>query len=141
MGNEATDSRPKRARRRPSEPFTRSERMLLTMVVALFAGLFVLIGAGATGFVAVHRDLVAMQRQIGGLRSDLEGQIGDLRSDLEGQIGDLRTDLGGRISAVEERMARLEAIMEAEFGVRSRPADGPGGAGDRAGAESGRRDP
>ena len=67
-----------------------------------------------------------VQRQIGDLRAEVHQEIGDLRTDVEGQINDLRTDLGQRMGSLEERMARLEAIMVAHLGTPPPPADGPG---------------
>ena len=101
--------------------------------------LIVLVGGLFAAMVAFHGSIVEVQRQIGDLRAeihqetgDLERQIGNLRTDLERQINDLRTDLGQRMGDVEERMARLEAIMEVHFGTPPLPADD---AGDNAPAQ------
>ena len=83
---------------------------MLVLMAALVGGLFV--------------SMVGFQRQIGDLRVEIHQEIGALRTDLERQINDLRTDLGQRIGDVEERMARLEAIMEVHFGTPPLPADG-----------------
>ena len=85
---------------------------MLVLMAALVGGLFV--------------SMVGFQRQIGDLRVEIHQEIGALRTDLERQINDLRTDLGQRIGDVEERMARLEAIMEVHFGTPPLPADSAG---------------
>ena len=99
---------------------------MLGLLIVLVGGLFVAI-------VTIHGSIVEVQRQIGDLRAevhqetgDLERQIGNLRTDLERQINDLRTDLGQRMGSLEERMARLAAIMVAHLGTPPPPTDGPG---------------
>ena len=109
------------------EPLTRTERLLVTMFVTMFAAM---LGAGALGFTAISGQLLDMQKQIGGLRTDLRTEIGELRTDVHQQIGDLRTDvhqqigelrtemhdelgeLSERIGELSERMTRVETLIQ-----------------------------
>ena len=116
------------------EPLTRTERLLITMFVTMFAAM---LGAGALGFTAISGQLLDMQEQIGGLRTDMQGQIGELRTDMQEQIGELRTDMqeqigelrmemhdeigelsgrldefSERLGELSERMARVETLIE-----------------------------
>ena len=98
------------------EPLTRTERLLVTMFVTMFAAM---LGAGALGFTAISGQLLDMQKQIGDLRTDMRTGIGDLRTDLHKQIGgvqteigNLRTDLHKQIGELSERMARIETLIQ-----------------------------
>ena len=116
------------------EPLTRTERLLITMFVTMFAAM---LGAGALGFTAISGQLLDMQKQIGGLRTDMQKQIGgvqkqtgglqteiadlraemheqigNLRTDMQKQIGELRTDMQKQIGELSERMARVETLIE-----------------------------
>ncbi len=105
------------------EPLTRTERLLITMFVTMFAAM---LGAGALGFTAISGQLLDMQQQIGELRTDMQKQIGgvqteigELRTDMQKQIGgvqteigDLRTDMQNQIGELSERMARVETLIE-----------------------------
>ena len=112
------------------EPLTRTERLLITMFVTMFAAM---LGAGALGFTAISGQLLDMQEQIGGLRTDMQGQIGELRTDMQEQIGELRMEmhdeigelsgrldelsgrlgeLSERLGGLSERMARVETLIE-----------------------------
>ena len=98
------------------EPLTRTERLLITMFVTMFAAM---LGAGALGFTAISGQLLDMQEQIGELRTDMQEQIGELRTDMQEQIGELRTEmhdeigtLSERIGALAERVAAMEALIQ-----------------------------
>ena len=120
------------------EPLTRTERLLVTMFVTMFAAM---LGAGALGFTAISGQLLDMQKQIGDLRTDVRTEIGDLRTDMRTEIGDLRTDmrteigdlrtdmrtemgelrtdvhqqigeLSERIGELSERMTRVETLIQ-----------------------------
>ena len=98
------------------EPLTRTERLLVTMFVTMFAAM---LGAGALGFTAISGQLLDMQKQIGGvqteigdLRTDLRTEIGDLRTDMQKQIGDLRADMQKQIGELSERMTRVETLLQ-----------------------------
>ena len=109
------------------EPLTRTERLLVTMFVTMFAAM---LGAGALGFTAISGQLLDMQKQIGGLRTDMRTEIGELRTDMQKQIGDLRTDLrtemgelrtdmqkqigelSERVGELSERMTRVETLIQ-----------------------------
>ncbi len=80
------------------EPLTRTERLLITMFVTMFAAM---LGAGALGFTAISGQLLDMQEQIGELRTDMQEQIGELRMEMHDEIGEL-----------SERMARVETLIE-----------------------------
>ena len=101
------------------EPLTRTERLLVTMFVTMFAAM---LGAGALGFTAISGQLLDMQKQIGGLRTDLRTEIGDLRTDLRTeigglrtemhqQIGELRTEMHDELGELSERMGELSERM------------------------------
>ena len=112
------------------EPLTRTERLLITMFVTMFAAM---LGAGALGFTAISGQLLDMQEQIGGLRTDMQEQIGELRMDMQEQIGELRMEMhdeigelsgrldefsgrldefSERLGELSERMARVETLIE-----------------------------
>ena len=105
------------------EPLTRTERLLVTMFVTMFAAM---LGAGALGFTAISGQLLDMQKQIGDLRTDMRTEIGDLRTDLHKQIGGVRTEIGDlrtemrkeigelseRMGELSERMARVETLIQ-----------------------------
>ena len=98
------------------EPLTRTERLLITMFVTMFAAM---LGAGALGFTAISGQLLDMQKQIGGLRTDMQTEIGgvqteigNLRTDMQKQIGELRTDMQKQTGELSERMARVETLIE-----------------------------
>ena len=80
------------------EPLTRTERLLVTMFVTMFAAM---LGAGALGFTAISGQLLDMQKQIGEFRTDMQTEIGNLRTDMHKQIGEL-----------SERMTRVETLIE-----------------------------
>ena len=109
------------ARSAPSrEPLTRTERLLVTMFVTMFAAM---LGAGALGFTAISGQLLDMQKQIGGLqtetgdlRTDLRTEIGGLRTDVHQQIGDLRTDVHQQIGGLRTEMHQQIGGLRTEIG-------------------------
>ena len=111
------------------EPLTRTERLLITMFVTMFAAM---LGAGALGFTAISGQLLDMQKQIGGLRTDMQTEIGgvqteigNLRTDMQKQIGNLRTDMQKQIGELSERMARVETLIETRL-IPQQPVVKPG---------------
>ena len=128
---------PARTRR---EPLTRTERLLITMFVTMFAAM---LGAGALGFTAISGQLLDMQEQIGGLRTDMQEQIGELRTDMQEQIGgvqteianlrtemhyeisELRAEMHDELGELSERMARVETLIETRL-VPQQPVVEPG---------------
>ena len=121
MGNEAAETPAAKVAARPAAgQLTPAERLMFGLMI-------VVVGGGVAAFASLHRSIVGMQQQIGGLRADMHEEIGGLRTDLERQISGLRTDLVERIGGVEQRMVRLEAIMEIHFGAEAAPPDGNGG--------------
>ena len=137
------------------EPLTRTERLLITMFVTMFAAM---LGAGALGFTAISGQLLDMQKQIGGLRTDMQTeigglrtdmqteigglrtdmqteignlrtdmqkQIGNLRTDMQKQISNLRTDMQKQIGELSERMARVETLIETRL-IPQQPVVKPG---------------
>ena len=86
------------------EPLTRTERLLITMFVTMFAAM---LGAGALGFTAISGQLLDMQKQIGDLRTDMRTEIGDLRTDMHQQIGGLRTEMGELRTDVHQQIGGL----------------------------------
>ena len=91
------------------EPLTRTERLLVTMFVTMFA---TMLGAGALGFTAISGQLLDMQKQIGGVQAE----IGNLRTEMHKEIGDL-----------SNRITRVETLIQAHLVPRSGapPAAGP----------------
>ena len=90
------------------EPLTRTERLLITMFVTMFAAM---LGAGALGFTTISGQLLDMQKQIGELRMEMHDEIGELSGrldELSGRLGELSERLGG----LSERMARVETLIE-----------------------------
>ena len=111
------------------EPLTRTERLLITMFVTMFAAM---LGAGALGFTAISGQLLDMQKQIGGLRTDMQTEIGgvqteigNLRTDMQKQISNLRTDMQKQIGELSERMARVETLIETRL-IPQQPVVKPG---------------
>ena len=111
------------------EPLTRTERLLITMFVTMFAAM---LGAGALGFTAISGQLLDMQKQIGGLRTDMqteiggvETEIGNLRTEMQKQISNLRTDMQKQIGELSERMARVETLIETRL-IPQQPVVKPG---------------
>ena len=145
MGNEVAETPAAKVPARPAAgQLTPAERLMFGLMI-------VVVGGGVAAFASLHRSIVDMQRQIGGLRADMHEGIGglradmheeigglradmhELRTDLERQISGLRTDLVERIGGVEQRMVRLEAIMEIHFAAEAAPADGNGAGGGSGG--------
>ena len=91
------------------EALTRTERLLVTMFVTMFA---TMLGAGALGFTAISGQLLEMQKQIGNLRTEMHEEIGALSE---------------RITRVEERMTNVEALIQTHLVPRpaASPAAGP----------------
>ena len=91
------------------EPLTRTQRLLVTMFVTMFA---TMLGAGALGFTAISSQLLDMQKQIGGVQAE----IGNLRTEMHKEIGDL-----------SNRITRVETLIQAHLVPRSGapPAAGP----------------
>ena len=111
------------------EPLTRTERLLITMFVTMFAAM---LGAGALGFTAISGQLLDMQKQMGEFRTDMQTEIGNLRTDMHKQIGgvqteigNLRTDMQKQIGELSERMARVETLIETRL-IPSQPVVEPG---------------
>ena len=94
---------------------TPAEKVMLGTLIALIGGLFV-------SMVAFHGSIVEVQRQIGDLRVEIHQEIGA----LEERMGRWMDRLDERMGGLDERMARLEAIMVAHLGTPPLPADGAG---------------
>ena len=123
------------AGRRTREPFTRTERMLVTMFVTMFASL---VAAGAVGLTSLsgqiadlrsetHRERLAFRRQMhedigalreemqedfGALRDEMHEEIGGLREEMREEIGGLRSEIGG----LSDRIARIETFLQIHHG-------------------------
>ena len=98
------------------EPLTRTERLLVTMFVTMFAAM---LGAGALGFTAISGQLLDMQKQIGDLRTDVRTEIGDLRTDMHQQIGGLRTEMGELRTDVHQQIGELRTDVHQQIGELS----------------------
>ena len=84
------------------------------MFVTMFAAM---LGAGALGFTAISGQLLDMQKQIGGLRTDMQTEIGGVQT----EIGNLRTDMQKQIGELSERMARVETLIETRLIPQASP--------------------
>ena len=85
------------------EPLSRTEGLLIAMFVTLSAAI---LGAGAVGYTSLSGQLLDMQKQIGGLRTEMHEEIGLLRTEI------------GKLS---ERVARVETVLQTHHG----PLPGP----------------
>ena len=112
------------AGRRTREPLTRTERMLVTMFVTMFASL---VAAGAVGFTSLsgqiadlrsetHRERLALQRQMHednlALREEMQEDNRALREEMQEEIGGLRSEIGG----LSDRIARIETFLQIHHG-------------------------
>ena len=111
QGRPMTDRETERLTGR-GEPLTRTERLLVTMFVTMFA---TLIAAGALGFTTLSGQLLDMQEQIGGLRVEMHEEIGGLRAEMREEIGNL-----------SERMTRIETLIETHLVPASNARDPAG---------------
>ena len=125
-----TDGRESPAAPAPAKPafgsITPAEKVMLGVLIAIVGGLFV-------AMVAFHGSIVEVQRQIGDLRVEIHQEIGALEERmgrrmerLDERMGRRMDRLDERMGGLDERMARLEAIMEVHFGTPPLPADGAG---------------
>ena len=92
---------------RTREPLTRTERLLITMFVAMFAAQ---IGAGAVAFAAISGQLVDMQQQ-------MHQQSTGLRSEVRGEITEVREEIG----KLTERVTRIETFLQIHHGPLPSP--------------------
>ena len=83
---------------RSGEPLSRTERLLITMFITVFAAT---LGAGALGFTALSGQLLDMQQQIG-------GQLLDMQKRTDGQFLDMQKQIGN----LSERMTRVEMLIQ-----------------------------
>ena len=76
----------------------------------------------------LHRDIGALNKDMGALRQDMRRDIGALRQDMNRDIGSLRQDIGGlhdRMSRVENRVSRVEGMLTgAGLKINPEPASG-----------------
>ena len=127
-GSERPYTRPQDARGRPmtgrgtehfagrggrsGEPLSRTERLLITMFITMFAAT---LGAGALGFTALSGQLLDMQTQMGGQLLGMQKQMGSQLLGMQKQIGGLSERVGnveGRMATLEERMTRVETLIQ-----------------------------
>ena len=94
------------------EPLTRTERLLITMFVTMFAAM---LGAGALGFTAISGQLLDMQKQIGGLRTDMQTEIGGLRTDMQTEIGGVQTEIGNLRTDMQKQISNLRTDMQKQI--------------------------
>ena len=100
---------------RSGEPLSRTERLLITMFITMFAAT---LGAGALGFTALSGQLLDMQTQLGGQLLDMQTQMGSQLLGVQTQMGSqllgVQKQIGGlseRVGNLEGRMATLEGRM------------------------------
>ena len=96
------------------EPLTRTEKLLVTMFVTMFA---TLVAAGALGFTTLSGQLVDMQRQTSTQLLDMQTQIGTFQKEIGGQLLDMQRQIG----ELSERMVRIETALQVHHG----PLPGP----------------
>ena len=114
------ERRAERARTR-REPLARADRIQIAMFAGLVTIFAAMLGAGTLGFTAISGQFLDMQKQIGGvqteignLRTEMHKQIGELRTEMHDEIGELSERVGnleGRMAGLEGRMASLEGRM------------------------------
>lgn len=79
-----------------------------------------------TVFVAVLAAATAGMVFFGYAMLGVTGDIGDLKAEvvqLKGEVTRFRVDVSSRFDDVEERLSRLETLIESYHGPTSRPAD------------------
>ena len=116
---------------RSGEPLSRTERLLITMFITMFAAT---LGAGALGFTALSGQLLDMQTQLGGQLLDMQTQMGSQLLDMQTQMGSqllgVQKQIGGlseRVGNLEGRMATLEERMTSvETLIQTRLVPQPG---------------
>ena len=98
------------------EPLTRTEKLLVTIFVTMFA---TLVAAGALGFTTLSGQLVDMQEQTSAQLLDMQRQTSTQLLDMQKQIGTLQKDIGGQlldmqrqVGELSERMTRMETLVE-----------------------------
>ena len=122
QGRPMTDRETERLTGR-GEPLTRTERLLVTMFVTMFA---TLIAAGALGFTTLSGQLLGMQEQTSAQLLDMQEQIGGLRVEMHEEIDGLRADMQKQIGELSERMTRIETLLETHL-VPASDARNPAG--------------
>ena len=100
--------RPTGSARTLREPLARADRIQIAMFAGLVTIFAAMLGAGALGFTAISGQLLDMQKQIGGVQTE----IANLRTETQKQIGELRTEMRDEIGELSERMARVETLIE-----------------------------
>ena len=117
------------------EPLTRTERLLVTMFVTMFA---TMLGAGALGFTTLSGQLLDMQEQISGVQEqiggvekdiggqllDMQEQIGGVQKEIGGQLLDMQKHLGGQILGLQKQIGDLRTEMHDEIGELSQRMTG-----------------
>ena len=113
---------------RRAEPLTRTEKLLVTIFVTMFA---TLVAAGALGFTTLSGQLVNMQEQIGDLQQEtsaqllgMQKQIGDLQQETSAQLLGMQRQIGElseRIARVEERLTGIESFIRTHHGPPAGP--------------------
>ena len=97
---------------RSGEPLSRTERLLITMFITMFAAT---LGAGALGFTALSGQLLDMQTQMGSQLLGVQTQMGSQLLGVQKQIGGLSERVGnleGRMATLEERITSVETLIQ-----------------------------
>ena len=116
-----TGTRPAdRSAARPAESLTRADRMLVAMFAAMVAMFAALITGGVLAYTSLSGQLLGVQEQLGGLRTEMHQEIGGLRAEMHQEIGGLRAEMQREIRGVRAEMREeirgLRAEMQEELG-------------------------
>ena len=109
MRSAATEPLAGRRNGRTREPLTRTERMLVTMFVTMFASL---VAAGAVGFTSLSGQIVDYRSETNGQLLTLQRQMHEDNRALREEIGELRSEVG----ELSERVARIETFLQIHHG-------------------------
>lgn len=91
-----------------SNPLSDGEKAVITVFVAVLA-------AATAGMVFFGYATLGVTRDIGDLRAEVV--------QLQGEVTQFRVDVSARFDTVEERLTRLETLIETHHGPTPRPAD------------------
>ena len=102
------------------EPLPRTDRIQIVMLGGVFAMLAATLGAGAVGFSTLSGQILGLQQQVGGFRTETHQEIGGLRAEMHREIGGLRAEMhreiGGLRAEMREEFGGLRAEMHQEIG-------------------------
>ena len=109
-----------RSAARGAESLSRADRMLVAMFAAMVTMFAALITGGVLAYTSLSGQLLGVQEQIGGLRTEVHQEIGGLRTEVHQEIGGLRTEMHREIGGLRTEMRReirgLRTEVQEELG-------------------------